>query len=143
VTDEEERHRWDVGMIYVTSNSLTGNFGWHYGWTEKDYKSATIIGYPGDLQRGEVIQVNSGPLAIMEDDDWIVAVNHNNPKHLGGGSGGAWLGKMSSSTAGDVNQVISVASFYYTFEPNIMFGPRFTFDNFKDLLDYASNRCND
>jgi hypothetical protein len=139
VTDEENNWRWDIGMIYASANSLNGYLGWQYGWTQRDHANGTMIGYPVDILDGEVLQINAGPLTVQTDDDLIVAMRHNNPKNQGGGSGGAWLDKLSGSAS---DRTISITSFGYDDDLMTTYGPRFTADNFKGLLEYASRRCN-
>jgi hypothetical protein len=137
VEDEGNRWRWDYAMLRVDGSSSVGNFGWHHSWPSGRYSEARKIGYPVDIRRGRVIQIERGPISVESD---LVEMRHGNPKSGGGSSGGAWVGNYTSGGGSNNNYIISVTSFSYNGRPDIDYGPYIDSD-FRKLLDYVQGGC--
>ena len=134
---QEGEGKWtsDFAMILVTEDTETGWFGTQWNW-EGNYDASTKIGYPVGVMKGEVIQVEHGPISI---EDGIVELRHGNKAEQGGSSGGAWIGDYNSAK-GDFNHVISIELFGYDDKPGVDYGPYFD-DRIKTLYDYVNNGC--
>jgi hypothetical protein len=141
IVNDGGQWRWDIGMILVRSNSTTGHFGYHYGWSLSEYPAAPKIGYPADILNGQVVQVDSGALFFPDGEEDIIGLRHGNPRNAGGSSGGAWVGKYSNRASVNVNFVIGVTSHHRGKDTSISYSPYFKEDNFKSLLDYTSRGC--
>ncbi|MCB1496167.1 MAG: trypsin-like serine protease [Bauldia sp.] len=131
-----EKYFYDFAVIKVDKPSKTGYFGTHWDW-QGQYNDVTKIGYPGGVENGEVIQVEKGPIQMVEG---VVQLKHGNPADQGGSSGGAWIGKFDSGNNNDANYIISVESFGIDGQPGIDYGPYLN-DDFKSLWDYGENGC--
>jgi hypothetical protein len=132
VSNDPTHFKWDVALLRVPGFGDFGYFGTHFGsWGQ--YNAATSIGYPLALENGEVIQVNQGAL-FNPGWDGIVGLNHGNPLHTGGASGGAWVALFNSSSM-QGNYVIGVNSFGIPGSDGIMFGPYWTDPLFNTLLN--------
>jgi hypothetical protein len=135
VQPEPDRYLSDYAMILVDGESPTGYFGVEWNWGK--YKDGTKIGYPGGIEDGEVIQVDKGPLSLI---DGLVEMKHGNEADQGGSSGGAWVAKYTNAKDKKSNYIISVESFGFEGIPGIDYGP-YLDDNFKGLWDYVANDC--
>lgn len=132
---------FDYGLIRVAGNSYTGYFGWHANWSPGTYKRATKIGYPGDLLNGQVIQMDSGPVAEVAGEEDMISLAHGNPRNAGGSSGGAWVGNFSRSAAGATgNRVISVTSHHRGDDTTVSYGVRLG-AGFLDMLEEINRGC--
>jgi hypothetical protein len=115
--------------------------GVYWNWRNRGFKTATKIGYPSGLQRGEVIQVDSGPLSFTNWDEKIVSLVHGKPQEQGGTSGGAWIPDLAWSTVdANHNHVISVSSFTQSGIESTIYGT-YLDDGYKDLRDYTARGC--
>jgi Trypsin len=142
VSDDGEQWKWDIGMILARPNSRTGDFGYHYGWSEDEYRNSSKIGYPADILDGEVIQVDSGPIFFPEGEDYeFVGLRHGNRRNASGSSGGAWVGNYRNRLGANNNFVISITSHHRGNDTSTSYGPYLTAVNFKSLLDYTSRGC--
>lgn len=137
-SDSVARHL-DYAMILVKEDSPTGYFGWSFGW-RGTYASAVKIGYPVELERGRVVQVERGPLFFPRDRPGVVAIRHANPKSGGGSSGGAFVGNYSYTGGPGTNRVISVTSASYGKDPNVDIGPYFD-SGFETMLRHVAGGC--
>jgi len=140
VSPDDSKWPWDYALIKLRGGTDHGHFGWQYGWWGH-YNRAPKIGYPGDIENAQVIQVEFGQLA----KGWypkIVALNHGNPRNAEGSSGGAWVGKYETAENGSSqsNYIISVTSHYVDDDPRVSYGPYWD-DNFEELITYAQNGC--
>jgi hypothetical protein len=130
---------WDYAMIKVRGGDNLGHFGTQWGWWGQ-YNTVPKIGYPQDIERGQVIQVEFGKL-IEGRMPGIVGLVHNNPRNQEGSSGGAWIGKMETAgDSSDSNYVISVTSHYLGDDKTSSFGPYWD-ENFLNLMNYTSRGC--
>jgi hypothetical protein len=142
VNGNGQQWKWDIGMILARTNSRTGDFGYHYGWPESEYRNSSKIGYPVDILDGQVIQVDSGAIFFPDGEEQeIVGLRHGNRRNAGGSSGGAWVGHYSNRLGENRNFVISVTSHSRGNDTSISYGPYLTAANFKSLLDYTSRGC--
>lgn len=135
-SDKKER-RWDYAMIVVGEDSLSGYFGWSYGYRGK-YNQAVKIGYPGEIERGRIVQIERGPLNMYAPG--LVAIRHNNPKSGKGSSGGAFVANFSGYQGPGSNVVLSVTSASPANDPNVDIGPYFD-EHFKSMFDTAMRGC--
>ena len=129
ITDKQAP--WDYAMLLIAGNTTTGHFGYQWGWNGQ-YRSAVRIGYPSGLIRGQVIQVDRGPLSIRGG---VVELQHGVRANPHGSSGGAWIGDYNGG-----DHAISVVSFSQDNRPGVAFGPYFRAP-FKDLLNYTQRGC--
>ncbi len=136
VQEGNDKYLSDFAMYQVDTDSKTGWFGTQWDW-QGDYKSATKIGYPVGISKGEVIQVLPGPITI---DSGLVELRHGDPNEQGGSSGGAWIGDYDSKGDPNHNHIISIESFGFEGKPGVDYGPYFD-DRVKKLFDYVSNGC--
>ena len=113
-----------------------GCFGTHWNWRGA-YDAAHKIGYPGGVADGEVIQVETGPIAFV---DGVVQMRHGNTADQRGSSGGAWIAGYTDGPSKEANYIISVESFGYEDEPGVDYGPYLT-DTFIKLWDYVEKGC--
>ena len=129
-----DKYLSDFAMILVNENSKTGWFGTEWDW-QGAYKTATKIGYPVGIARGEVIQVLPGPISVSEG---IVELRHGDPNKQGGSSGGAWVADYDTQADpkhdGIHHRVVG-------FEDSRSLRPYFD-DRVKQLYDHVSNGCN-
>lgn len=130
------RYRYDYAFIKIGERSRTGHWGASWNWDGR-YNSATKTGYPAGILNGEVIQVDRGPIVLQSG---IVEMRHGNPADQHGSSGGAWIGKYSSTIAKN-NYVISVESFGYDSKPGHSYGP-YMDDVARRLRKLADGPCN-
>jgi hypothetical protein len=128
---------YDYAMIQTDAVANVGWFGMQWNWNGL-YQQATKIGYPSGSLGGEVIQVDEGPLSVV---DGIVELKHGNKNVQHGASGGGWIGDYSTNPR-DIakNHVISVQSFSHDETSGISYGPAFT-DSIVSLLNYVKAGC--
>jgi hypothetical protein len=135
---DDSKWAWDYAMIKVRGGIDLGHFGTQWGWRGQ-YNTAPKIGYPQDIERGEVIQVDFGKL-IKGREPGIVGLVHNNPRNQEGSSGGAWIGNYDTSENSESNYVISVTSHYVGDDRSSSFGPYWD-ENFESLMAYTRRGC--
>jgi hypothetical protein len=141
VATDGSQWNFDYGLIRVLARSATGYFGWHANWSPGTYRRATKVGYPGDILNGEVVQMDSGPLAEVTGEDDMLSLSHGNPRNAGGSSGGAWVANFSRSAAGaNGNRVISVTSHHRGDDTTVSYGVRLG-TGFLDMLEDISRGC--
>ncbi len=128
-------HLYDYAMLLVDGQSPFGYFGTYYNWASVD--NATKIGYPTAVQRGEIIQVDSGPIWL---DSGMVGMRQGNLADQRGSSGGAWILGLSDTLSDGANRVISVTSVEIVNMPGLLYGPYFT-EAFRTLYDYTARGC--
>ena len=131
-----DKYLSDFAMILVNEDSKTGWFGTEWDW-QGAYKTATKIGYPVGIARGEVIQVLPGPISVSEG---IVELRHGDPNKQGGSSGGAWVADYDTQADPKHNHIITIESFGFEGQPGVDYGPYFD-DRVKQLYDHVSNGC--
>src|SRR4051794_4758018 len=56
-----DRWKWDYALLLTDADSITGYYGWHINWRGQ-YERAAKVGYPTELEKGQVVQVERGPL---------------------------------------------------------------------------------
>jgi hypothetical protein len=139
--EKGNRYHWDVAMILTKQESATGFFGYHFDWSAKEYPTASKIGYPSDILKGQVVQMDSGPLFFADGHEDIVGLRHGNRQDAGGSSGGAWVGHMATRAGPNTNLVISVTSHHRGDDTSVSYGPYLQKANFKSLLDYTARGC--
>jgi hypothetical protein len=101
----------------------------------------TKIGYPSDILNGQVIQMDTGPVADVQGENDMLSLRHGNPRNAGGSSGGAWVGNFSRSAAAPaVNRVISVNSHHRGDDTTVSHGVRLG-TGFVDLLEGINRGC--
>lgn len=132
------RYRWDYAFILLREPTISGHFGWRYGW-EGQFARAVKIGYPSGMVGGGDIQVERGPLVYPTDAPGIVRLDHGNPRSDQGSSGGAWVAGYGD-TAQSGNLIVSVTSHSRNGRMEIDYGPYFDRD-FADLLEAAERGC--
>jgi hypothetical protein len=137
VADKGNPWRWDFALVRVDRPSDIGSMGWHYDWPMDLYSDAGRIGYPLGIRRGEVIQVERGPIFV---DSGLVEMRHGNAKNTNGSSGGAVIGSYQPDGAETDNMALSVMSFFYPGKAEVSFGPYFDGD-FIGLLEAAEGGC--
>jgi V8-like Glu-specific endopeptidase len=125
-----DRWQWDYAILCTSKNSKTGHFGWRTLWAQR-YNNATSIGYPSAIDKGQIIQVVSGPLKRYNPYVNVYELNQGVAKFTQGASGGAWVGDYSKKKG--KNEVISVNSFIFANRKGRIYGPYLTNDFF-DLL---------
>ena len=135
--DETKKWVWDYAMIKVRGGTDQGYFGWQYGWWGQ-YSTAPKIGYPVDIEQGQVIQVEFGRL-IKGYQRGLVGLNHGNPRSGGGSSGGAWVGRYGQTGNPQSNYIISVTSHSINGNDSIDYGPYW--DNNMESLMNSAKRC--
>ena len=138
VAPDKSRYPWDYAMVMLRGSVEQGHFGIEWGWLGK-YSNAPKIGYPGDIEDGEVIQVDFGRLG----QGWhpnIVALVHGNSRSLNGSSGGAWVGAYDPRGNNQANRVISVSSHFRERDPGTMYGPYWD-DAMAQLLANTRRDC--
>jgi hypothetical protein len=127
-------------MLKLDGKSEVGWFGLAWGWAGQ-YHRATKIGYPNGDFKGEVIQVDAGPLSVK---DGLVELRHGNRHVQHGSSGGGYVGDYSTNSNGDDNHIISSESFSPGGEAGetsgIGYGPYYT-DEIFSLFKYANAGC--
>jgi V8-like Glu-specific endopeptidase len=137
VQESGDRYHYDFAAIRVKEKSRIGWFGITWNW-EGSYNSLVKIGYPGSMKNGQVIQVEQGPIELVQG---LVQLNHGNRNSQKGSSGGAWIGKYTTADGTKNNYVASLQSFSLNDSADgISYGPYFT-DAFKTLVTYAENGC--
>jgi hypothetical protein len=132
----------DYALLLSDKPSLTGHFGWQLDW-RCSYPEATVIGYPGQIDQGNVVQVINGPLRFLPHLSGQVVVEEATQAFGPGSSGGAWIGNFSTDGGSTGNRVISVTSARSNPSgkmPPHMLGPYFD-DNFKSLYEYVARGC--
>jgi hypothetical protein len=137
---DDSRWMWDYAMIKLRGGNDIGHFGYQWGWWGQ-YNGVPKIGYPQDIEGGEVIQVEFGKL-FQSGRRNIVGLYHNNPRNQEGSSGGGWIGKFE--TSGDNSQsnyVISVTSHYWGDDKTKSYGPYWDGNNFQKLMAYTNRGC--
>lgn len=134
-TGSTDRWQWDYAILCTAQNSKTGHFGWRTNWAKK-YDKTTSIGYPVAIDKGEIIQVVSGPLKRYNPYVGVYELNQGVAKYTQGASGGAWVGDYSKKKGS--NEVISVNSFIFPNRKGRMYGP-YLDNNFVDLLNTVRN----
>ena len=141
VATDGSQWNFDYGLIRVLARSATGYFGWHANWTPGTYRRATKVGYPGDILNGEVVQMDSGPLADVPGEYDMLSLSHGNPRNAGGSSGGAWVANFSRSAAGaNGNRVVSVTSHHRGDDTTVSYGVRLG-AGFMEMLEDISGGC--
>jgi hypothetical protein len=125
-----DRWQWDYAILCTAKKSKTGHFGWRTQWAQR-YNKATSIGYPSAIDKGEIIQVVSGPLKKYNPYVNVYELNQGVAKYTQGASGGAWVGDYSKKKG--KNEVISVNSFIFANRKGRMYGP-YLDNKFVDLL---------
>jgi V8-like Glu-specific endopeptidase len=134
------RYLYDYAMIQTDRAADVGWFGMQWNWLGL-YSSATKIGYPSGSFKGEVIQVDGGPLSVA---DGIVELKHDNMHVQHGSSGGAWIGDYSTNPRDNTkNHIISSESFSRGEAgetSGISYGPYYT-DAILPLFKYVRNGC--
>jgi hypothetical protein len=131
--------QYDYAMLLVDEPSRTGYFGWHSGWRGQ-YKAAVKIGYPSEISRGRVVQVERGPVFFPSKRPGLVAIRHNNRLSGKGSSGGAFVANYSRRGGSNTNRVISVTSASYGRDPLTDIGP-YLDGGFKTMLAYVARGC--
>ena len=134
-----QRWLYDYAMILTDAPSDVGWFGFQWNWIGK-YRSATRIGYPRGSLKGEVVQVDNGPLSVTNG---IVQLKHGNMDDQHGSSGGGYVGAYSTESRSDRNSIISLQSFSHGKggeTSGIGYGPYFTEQIF-DLFKYVRAGC--
>jgi len=136
---DDGRWGWDYAMIKLRGGTDQGNFGWESGWRGK-YNSVGKIGYPRDLERGQVIQVDFGRLIKGPRND-IVGLNHGNPRNAEGSSGGGWVARLDTTGNNPgSNRVISVTSHHLGDDKETSYGPYWD-NRFRELINYTGRGC--
>jgi hypothetical protein len=133
------RYLWDYAMIMTDAPSEVGWFGLQWNWSGK-YNRATKIGYPSGSFKGEIIQVDPGPIVLK---DRLVEMHHGNKDIQHGSSGGAYVGDYSTTFANNANHLISSESFSLGEAgetSGVSYGPYYTDDIFK-LYNYTKAGC--
>jgi hypothetical protein len=128
----------DYALILTAQPSQTGHFGWQLDWRGA-YPEATALGYPLDIQQGNVMQVMSGPLFFPSDLGGMVVMRGAIPGFGPGASGGAWIGNFNTDNWKAGNRVISVSAARNRNQP-LLLGPYFD-DGFKALYEYVARGC--
>ncbi len=123
-----DRWQWDYAILCTAQKSKTGHFGWEALWAKK-YNKVTSIGYPAAIDKGEIIQVVSGPIKRYNPYVNVYELNQGVAKYTQGASGGAWVADYKGK-----NRVVSVNSFIFANRKGRMYGPYFDKD-FIDLLN--------
>lgn len=148
--------------LQYNSGVSAGSYDWHCiamvsGWPNKhypyDYAIVKLRGTPpGGL--GMTINVKGTPVDAVGypgkyyDGEQLVHVtgkkNGVNPSAMPGNgmgkgsSGGAWI----ADTGGGLTDAVSVNSFFYTNDPNTMYGPQLTPTTLK-IYEFAARGCKD
>jgi hypothetical protein len=133
------RYLFDYAMIQTDGASEVGWFGLQWNWMGT-YNRATKIGYPSGSFKGEVIQVDAGPLSVR---DGLVELNHGNKDVQHGSSGGGYVGDYSTNPNGNANHIISSESFSRGEAgetSGIGYGPYYTEQIFT-LFNYTKAGC--
>jgi hypothetical protein len=133
------RYRWDYAFILLKEPTISGHFGWRFGWAAGQYDKAVKIGYPSGMVGGGDIQIERGPLAYPIESPGIIRLDHGNPRSDQGSSGGAWVAGYGE-TAQSENLIVSVTSHSRNGRMEIDYGPYFDQD-FADLLQAAERGC--
>jgi hypothetical protein len=128
---------YDYAMIQTDAPSDVGWFGMQWSWWVGQFDRATKIGYPSGSDKGEVIQIDAGPLSVT---DGIVELKHGNMHVQHGASGGAWIGDYSTNPVSNLNHIISSQSFSRDETSGISYGPYYT-DSVLTLLNYVKAGC--
>jgi hypothetical protein len=138
VAPDETKWVWDYALIKLAGGADLGSFGFQWGWWGH-YNGAPKIGYPQDIEHGEIIQVDFGRI-VGGRMPGIVGLIHNNTRNQHGSSGGAWVGQFDSSENPQANFIISVTSHFVGDDRTSSFGPYFD-QNFVNLLNYTARGC--
>jgi hypothetical protein len=136
----QDRFQWDYAVILVEGESRTGYFNWQADWIGK-FRGATMIGYPGSVLQGQIIQKAHGMVLMAPERQNVVALLHRESTDLREGtSGGAWVSNFSKSEEADSNIVLSVTSFYSRDFRDVLYGPYLTSD-YARLVEHAAKGC--
>lgn len=128
----------DYALLLTDRPSRTGHFGWQLDWRGA-YPEATAIGYPAAIDRGDVIQMVSGPLFFLKELSGMVIMREATTRFSNGASGGALVGNFRTDGGSTGNRVISVLSSRNETAP-LLLGPYFD-DGFRALYDYVARGC--
>ncbi len=138
VSQDDTKWVWDYALVKLAGGADLGHFGTQWGWWGH-HGSAPKIGYPQDIEHGEIIQVDFGRL-VSGRLPGIVGLIHNNTRNQHGSSGGAWVGNYDPSETPQSNYVISVTSHFVGDDRTSSFGPYFD-ENFANLLNFTGRGC--
>ena len=141
VSSNQNRYQWDYAMIKLRGSlsEEQGYMGLEYNWQGK-YNRVPKIGYPGQIENGEVIQVDFGQV-VKGWAPFVVGLRHGNPNSTGGSSGGAWIGAYDPNANNSrANVVITVSSHYLNDEPRTTYGPYWD-QRMVQLLNNAKQGC--
>lgn len=136
VDRSEKRYQRDYAMLLAEDTSPTGHFGWRPDGSATN-ESIVKIGYPQDIDSGQIMRVATGPVVLHEG---VIELRHGDVNNKQGSSGGAWIAKYQTASDPESNLAISVTSFGVETQPGVAYGPYFD-DKFKRMLEYVSNGC--
>jgi len=140
VSKDYSRYAFDYAFVKLRGSPNYGAFGNSTGWWGK-YPRAPKIGYPGEIERGQVIQVEFGRL-IKGQIPQVVGLNHGNPRNANGSSGGAWVGKYETQGVNpQSNYIISVTSHHIGDDKGTTFGPYWKSQELHSLRDKVKGPC--